>query len=425
MFEGFSFDPPSRQGNSAQPVDNNNNNNNDDDLRIQCDSNLVSPLSSRCPSPGLLPPSSSSRRPSLFRNSKRHSRSQFPNQHLGPAPTSMPPSYIEQQQQQQQQHRLSIGSLTHRLHVHSIENGAGAGAGAGSSRNNSIAGAIDAENNGRGCPVTPRSSLAVSDDDLDMSTADTPTITTTYHHGMDPLTPPDTDLDDDMTCFGGPSPTSSPGPPPSRSPSLSHPRSLGDSSTSASAETTRMPDIRSQRETLSILQSTTSTVGETIRLAALLNDSDRFSFDDAHHPSSLPPTRSSSRRRTQQQHNYRSLPPSSAPSAPSSSSQTSSRLGPTSRKSRIDKSHYTNTSSNDSGSSGNNASLFSGEGLGLRRRSLVLAAVSAVLENEAAQQPQSSNGLLSPRSSPDAQAQPQPSRRRSYASPKSRLDRRR
>ena len=343
MFEGFSFSSAPSRREPALQIDR------DDDLIMPCDnSNMVSPLSSRCPSPAPLSPSSTDR--SRF-SSARNSRSQF-NNHLRPAPTSIPPSYIEDK------HRLSIGSLTHKLHAHTIEN-------------NEPHANAEAR---RGIPMTPpHSSSRAEPVDLEMPPADMPIITTS--HWTDPLTPEDTDRDDDTSSA--------------------------------------RRDIRNQREALSILQSTTSNVGETIRLAVILNDTDRLRIDDrfvdeSHHPSSIPPLR------TPRRPPPHPRPSSTAPmSTSTSSSHTSiSRLGPNSRKSKIDKSHYASPSSS---SSGNNTSLFSsqGQGIGLRRRSLVLAAVSAVLEAEQAanqrqrhRQPSStSGGLLTPRSSLDMQLQ--------------------
>jgi hypothetical protein len=249
---------------------------------------------------------------------------------------------------------------------------------------------------------------------------DTPTITTTTtttwqrRLSREPPTPPDTDRDEEALYASDPSSMSHFSL--SRNPSLSLPHQ-----TSYTRPTPRShPDIRQHRETLSILQSTASTVADTIRLAVLLNDK---LVEDEHHPSSLPPSRSSSRRRPQ----HSRYPPPLTPSSSSSSSGShSSKLGPTSRKARIDKSHYqsSSTGGNGGGGGGHHTSIFTGRGHGLRRRSLVLAAVSAVLEAEVesasvGRRQSSANGLLSPRSSPDAYPQP---RRRSYGlSPTTRL----
>lgn len=344
MFEGFSFSSASSRKRQSLQVNHN------DDVVMPCDSSMVSPLSSRCPSPVPISPSSTER-PRF--SSPCSSLSPF--NHLRPAPTSIPPSYMDDR------HRLSIGSLTHKLHAQTLENDT----------------SYVERQSSRRTPMTPphfppHSGLA----DVNMPVADTPTITTSH---WDPLTPEDTDRDDDPSCV--------------------------------------RTDIRHQRETLSILQSTTSNVGETIRLAVLLNDADRLRFDDrfvdeSHHPSSIPPLRTQRRPQTHRR-------PSTVATTSTASSQ-SSRLGPNSRKSKIDKSHYTSSSSGSNG----NTSLFSsqGQGLGLRRRSLVLAAVSAVLEAEQAANPRrpsaTSSGLLTPRNSLDTQLQSRRSSRSVQARPR-------
>ena len=331
MFEGFSFSSASSRKRPSLQL------NHSDDVMMPCDSNMVSPLSSRCPSPVPMSPSSTER-PRFSSTCSSRSQSNY----LRPAPTSIPRSYMDDRR------RFSIGSLTHKLHTQSLENDVSY-ADRQSSRS--------------------RSSSKSDMQDVDMPLADTRTITTSH---WDPLTPEDTDRDEGPSCARA--------------------------------------DIRNQRETLSILQSTTCNIGETVRLAVLLNDADRLRFDDrfvdeSHHPSSIPPLR------TQRRPPASRRPSTTAPTS-ATSSQTS-RLGPNSRRCKIDKSHYSPPSSGVSG----NTSLFSsqGQGLGLRRRSLVLAAVSAVLEAEQAANQRrpstTSGGLLTPRSSPDAQPQPRRSSR--------------
>src|SRR5215471_7781872 len=137
MFEDFSFTSspsPERRWDLAVGLG--------EDTMVNSDSNLVSPLSSRCPSPVRLP------RASKDRPFSRRSRSQF---HLGPAPTSIPSSYHDH-------HRLSIGSLTRRLGAQCLEN-----------------------DDSRGYPLTPP------------TTAHTERPTSWLE--SEPLTPPDTDRD--------------------------------------------------------------------------------------------------------------------------------------------------------------------------------------------------------------------------------------
>ncbi|KAL1956264.1 hypothetical protein VTO42DRAFT_7437 [Malbranchea cinnamomea] len=379
MFEGFSFQSPSSRRKPGLQVDH------DGDLAIPCDSTMVSPLSSRCPSPAPVSPSSTDcpdcPRFSSKRNNLRSQFHHYHHHHHRPAPTSTPSSHVEER------HRLSIGSLTHRLRAQKLEgnetqdNNSSSGSGSGSrSRNHT--------ESGPGIfTARPRSSSHAESEDVDMPpAAQYPIITATQwpdHRSPEPLTPEDTDRDDDPACI---------------------PR-----------------DIRQHRETLSILQSTACNISDTLRLAGLLGDADRMRFDDkfvdqSQHPSSIPPLRTPSRRRPQVARNPSW---SAAPTSSSSASSQLSTLGPNSRRSKIDKSHYPCPSITSGATSGGTTSLFSSQdqGLGLRRKSLVLAAVSAALEAESAAAKQrkvslvasssssSPSGLLTPRSSPDVQVQ--------------------
>lgn len=127
---------------------------------VDCDSTLISPFSSRCPSP--------SRR--LSRVSKPHSRSShsrsqsFYSRHL-PPPTSIPDSHNAK--------RLSVGALTQKLHDHSLNHEPPYSASA--SRRSSLA------------PPQPGPQGHSND-----------TTPPTAHRTNDLLTPPpDTDPDDD------------------------------------------------------------------------------------------------------------------------------------------------------------------------------------------------------------------------------------
>ncbi|KAL5355134.1 hypothetical protein BJX96DRAFT_170379 [Aspergillus floccosus] len=100
MFEDFSFSSPSSSRPARLALDG------DDRLMFDPDSALVSPLSSRCPSPR----SSSAQR---FPRSLPRSRSSYFRS--PPAPTSVPSSAYDHK-------RLSIGTLTRKLHEHTIQN---------------------------------------------------------------------------------------------------------------------------------------------------------------------------------------------------------------------------------------------------------------------------------------------------------------
>ncbi|KAJ5971926.1 uncharacterized protein N7479_001844 [Penicillium vulpinum] len=94
MFEDFSFtSPSSRPGRLALDAD--------DRLMVDSDSNLISPLSSRCPSP------QSQRFRNISRSRSHFHRSQQP-------PTSVPFPYDSDSK------RLSISTLTQKLHEHTL-----------------------------------------------------------------------------------------------------------------------------------------------------------------------------------------------------------------------------------------------------------------------------------------------------------------
>ncbi|KAK2784124.1 hypothetical protein FQN52_009289 [Onygenales sp. PD_12] len=324
MFEDFSFSSPPKgdRGLSA---------NHCGDMLLDCDSNLVSPLSSRCPSPVLFPRSSKDH--PLF---PRRSRSHFK---LAPAPTSIPYSYSDK-------HRLSIGTLTKKLNAQSLEND----------------GSSDSDE-GRNFPITPPRSAHI----------DIPSIW--LENG--PLSPLDIDRD---SAFSDPSPTSTPRFPSSRNPSFSagsNPPYPDHARSSISQDSEQYSSLRQHRENISLLQCTASTVAETVRIALLLEDNGHLSpneIDDDRHPSSLPPL-PVSRKRLPFNHNQKN-PDRSSTSEPPQRSNISSGMGNKVEKSR----HSPQNSSYNAGfrKAGKSPQ-------GLRRRSLVLAAVTAMVEAEAAE----------------------------------------
>ncbi|KAK2757629.1 hypothetical protein FQN54_004598 [Arachnomyces sp. PD_36] len=163
MFEDFSFSSPSSNGparRSSLDVE--------DEMMVDCDSTLISPFSSRCPSP--------SRR--LSRVSKPHSRSShsrsqsFYARHL-PPPTSIPDSHNAK--------RLSVGALTQKLHDHSLNHEPPHSANA--SRRSSLA---------------PPQPFPLPHSQSSSQPTSTNTSPPTALRPNDLLTPPpDTDLDDD------------------------------------------------------------------------------------------------------------------------------------------------------------------------------------------------------------------------------------
>ncbi|WEW60681.1 hypothetical protein PRK78_006168 [Emydomyces testavorans] len=325
MFEGFSFPSPS-SSDSLRLLGSG-----DDERFLRCESNLVSPLSSRCPSPRLRSRDHSSR-------INKGSRSPF---HLGPAPTSIPPSYVDQ-------HRLSIGTLTRKLNAQTLEP--------------SDPGSDSDE--GRGFPITPRSAYLEPNGstqwmDRKPSIAFISPQYGDKHNGF-----PQSYLDV--------SPTSTPQSFSDRR--YSHPANCTSApNTSTSRHGSIEPNqhrqslsaLRSQREELSILQCATMSIADTIRLAQLLDEDERFRYgddyvNDGQHPSSLPPSLTPPRRHPQKK-------------TESMKGSRSSKLSATAAsRCKVDKTYVCSDRRN--ARPGPN---------GLRRRSLVLAAVSAVLEAEA------------------------------------------
>ncbi|KMQ47162.1 hypothetical protein HL42_2193 [Trichophyton rubrum] len=328
MFEGFSFPAPALP--AVQPEI--------DSLQFQCDSNLVSPLSSRCPSPRLPSPLNSRDFPRLNRRLRQfphyhHHHHHHQQQHLGPAPTSIPAEYSAERSQ-----RFSIGSLTKQLHAHSLETGSGHDGGS------------DSDDGGRWLPITPpRCSTdaqyqnfalldalpaqSTTENDLVRlsspfypplldSTASPPPSPRGAHvidhghdreHGKLPLQ----DQDKSSEIFY-------PSMPHSRSSIVDNGDSINNINNIEDAD--RPGDVRYQREKFSMLQCASSSIADTVRLALLLDggvdcspDCRRSSYaaaaaaasvapgescdaaagylSDDQHPSSLPPSRTPSRRR--------------------------------------------------------------------------------------------------------------------------------
>ncbi|EEP80539.1 predicted protein [Uncinocarpus reesii 1704] len=326
MFEGFSFPSPSSGDSLCVPG------NRDDEGFLHCESNLVSPLSSRCPSPRLGPRDYSAR-------ITKRSRSPF---RRGPAPTSMPPGYVDR-------HRLSIGSLTRKLDSQSLEH-------------NDLSSDSD---DSRGYPITPRTGYLepnASANWMDRKPS-IAFISPQYGEKRDGYATSPFDI----------SPTSTPRSSWDRryshpvnhtsTPNTSSPRH---GSIEASKHRQSVSALRSQREKLSILQCASTSVADTIRLAQIIDEDERFrhytddNVNNEQHPSSLPPSRTPSRR----QHKKPDLTKASGGSILSAASA---------GKSKVDKSY--GHSDRRSGRPGQT---------GLRRKSLVLAAVTAVLESESA-----------------------------------------
>ncbi|KAI1966679.1 hypothetical protein LOZ58_000167 [Ophidiomyces ophidiicola] len=336
MFEGFSFPPSDRSlrvpGGSGD----------DPDGAFHCESALVSPLSSRCPSPRLRPRDYSTRL-------ARRARSPF---RRGPAPTSIPPALADH-------HRLSIGSLTTRLHAHSLD---ASDSGADS-------------DDSHGSPRAPRSAY------------------------LDPGSPPTwmdrrpsfalispADSDSYPAGYGSPyadvSPTSTPRSDrrfsqPANCTSVPSTFASRQGSVDAAHRRQSLAALRLQREQLSIIQCAATSVADTVRLAQMLDQDERFRYgvdlaNDGQHPSSLPPARTQSRILQKKMDALKA-----GSSSSSSSSSAGLKLpGSVAGKSKIDKTYPAAVEKKHARASPSS----------LRRRSLVLAAVTAVLEAETSTQ---------------------------------------
>ncbi|RAL07414.1 uncharacterized protein BO97DRAFT_253341 [Aspergillus homomorphus CBS 101889] len=369
MFEDFSFSSPSSTRPPRLALDG------DEHHRftsLDHDSGLISPLSSRCPSPR----SSAQRFPrSLPRSRSSYSRGQ------AQAPTSVPFSAYDQK-------RFSISTLTKKLHEHTLQNQSG-----------SIA-AVPSDDRFPDAPISP-----TSPSDLNFPNNNSAKIFPGYV-----LTPPDTDLDDESLTSGSLSPTF---PPPSSSPYL-NPTSAPATTTITDTTTTPMDlmaddndydyqeersftstTVRAQRQHISRLQYCNPTDLEAIRLALISEDealrttvSHNYSStcEDDWHPSSLPPQSSPRRRALTTSRGSRFRPAtdsSSSSSSPySSNSSSTSSWADTARSRRkssvsalqlshrIEKS-YQLCSTRD---------LRKKSEQGLRRKSLVSAALASMVE---------------------------------------------
>lgn len=261
MFEDFSFSSPSSNGPICLARDA------DDRAMPDCDCTMVSPLSSRCPSPSS----------SLRSRAKSHSGSHPSWVRRRQAPTSIPTSY-------EPQHRLSIGRLTEKLYAHTLGTGS-----------------IDGHTS-----AAPLSSGKFSLP----STKVPPSMRGPRHL----LTPPDTDQDDDGyydfsplhsprlksdCCFFGPTSV----------PSFLFPPLNSDAGSldNVNGNIDDRGRIRLQRQHLSSLQCNAETGLEAAQMALLaeekLWDVDVLDEDDCH-PSCLPPSLSPKRRTSMLHHTY-------------------------------------------------------------------------------------------------------------------------
>ncbi|KAL6235907.1 hypothetical protein BDW75DRAFT_229949 [Aspergillus navahoensis] len=372
MFEDFSFSSPSSsRPPRLTPTD-------DDKSMTDCDA-LISPMSSRCPSPR------SSAAPRFPRSRSLYFRPP-PQQQPQQAPTSVPFSAYDK-------HRLSIGTLTKKLHEHSIQ----------------------AENTSYPASPSPPSEPQLL----------TPPRSSFPYNSTFPgyvLTPPDTDHDDEGyvspispslsgsgSVSGGsptpqspsliPTPTSAPL---DFCPDFLQPKPNTDP-TSASAA--GQISIRTRRQYISRLQGqyTPSDI-ESIRRALLaaadedmrqaqsqwnFNPNSLLSeFTEACHPSSLPPTQGPRRRQTislQRSRVRSSVSPDSTCPCPSSGSgfgdtqQTQTRrksmcTTSTSTSSRIEKNYHSSADRDrERGRRRKDSEA------GLRRKSLVSAALASMI----------------------------------------------
>ncbi|KAJ5088826.1 hypothetical protein N7456_012442 [Penicillium angulare] len=253
MFEDFSFSSPSSRP-SRLALDA------EDRIMVDGDSTLISPLSSRCPSPT-----------HRFRTLSRSRSSYFRSQQ--PPPTSVPFPYESK--------RLSISTLTQKLHEHTLQTPNGESA-AHSRRSAQYAGYV--------------------------------------------LTPPDTDHDDDGHYTSSPSLCSNPSPT-SIPPDFP---SLDDFPVPPQADHL---SIRRQRQHISQMQCNQGDI-DSIRQTVFEDDFHPETGEDDCHPSSLPP-RSSPRRRALT-HRSRFGPQDAAGDSRGRRKSSSSAL----QSNRIEKSHH-------------------------------------------------------------------------------------
>lgn len=332
MFEGFSF--PSHPAPSPQTNANENDSNipsNTDLISLpQCDSSRVSPLSSRCPSP-MPAPMNSRDFPRLNRRRKSQYQ-QLPN--LGPAPTSIPPAYSDPN---------DIRSLARRLDAQSLEQDIGSDS-----------------DDGFGFPITPPRSAYVDSrttrDDGGLE-ADLDRYNDSYNNSFPSRHAPDR-FPGTMDLDHGPE--------------------------------SEPCDMRYQREKLSLLQCASSTVSDALRLALLLDSEidhrDQIcgldSCAEDQHPSSLPPSRGPPQRSAKR------LPSSSARGSKRGSNSSSSTSSTTTTTTTTTSAITGNRNKVDKSYTGGSGGVgrYNRSGCGLRRKSLVIAAVTAVLEQDTTRQ---------------------------------------
>ncbi|KAL2373102.1 hypothetical protein BDBG_03629 [Blastomyces gilchristii SLH14081] len=327
MFEDFSFSSPRRKNRDSLIPSY------DEDMVIACEDHLISPFSSRSPSP--VPRCRNSKDHPLL---PRHSRQPF---QLGPAPTSIPYNYGDR-------HGLSIRTLTKKLNAQTLDNDANSDSDVGPA-----------------LPITPPRSAHT----------DVPAIWLE----SEPLSPPYREHDDNSS-WTGPSPTSTPRFIESRRTSHSEADNLpyAHYASITTQDKEQFSSLRQHRENLSLLQCTAKTVAETVRIALLLEESDRLSFDEIdedRHPSSLSHL-PASRNPTSLINNHSRNP--TRRSSTSTEPALKSKLS-ISNTYRVDKSRHSPRNSSHT----SDFRIIEKSSRGLRRRSLVLAAVTAMVQAEA------------------------------------------
>lgn len=343
MFKDFTFSPRPRVTFDG-----------DDRLMVDSDSSLVSPLSSRCPSPG---PFTSQPQGQRFPRSVRPSllRSRQPSL----PPTSVPVDH--------QNGGLSIETLTKKLHEHTLQ------------QQSQLQ--LDPRNNTQEECLSPHS---------------LPELVPGSGLPGYFLTPPDTDVDhdDDSSLHGDADNEST-----LTSPTVSHIQTPFLSPTSVPPEflhtdsnnTHEAINVRAQRQQISQIQCSAADI-EAIRRALIScaeEDSPMNTFGEYDcHPSSLPPRRSP-RRRAVTVNRSRSRPVGASGSGPGSGSGVGSGVGDSEQgyrgrrkssssallqsfSSRIDKNYYPPSSSRE---------MRKKSEQGLRRKSLVSAALASMVEN--------------------------------------------
>jgi hypothetical protein len=327
MFEDFSFtSPSSRPARLALDTD--------DRLMVDGDSSLISPLSSRCPSP----------QPHRFRNISRSRSSHFHRSQQ--PPTSVPFPYDSDHK------RLSISTLTQKLHEHTLATPTS------DSRSNQNPNQRFAQSQGQGVGggygydgrYTPRSRYGG------------------YNHGL-VLTPPETDHSDDSGVDGFSSPSASSNPSPTFIPPDLLPDLPDFGLDSSNPHPRQEQDIRIQRQQISRLQCNQSEV-EAMQRSLLAEEGggagDPSREEDDCHPSDLPP-RLSPRRRAVTLARSRFGPEAASDARARRKSSCGAHLS-----SRVDKSHLSGYAGVGKKRSDN----------GLRRKSLVSAALASMVERE-------------------------------------------